>query len=271
MARLRPLGRELMRAEQLPPPRPPAPKPPHPPSSCANVTRSRLAVCKNEKNEGSEKTASRHWPPGHFVATANQYHIKIHCKVRAQQNRATAARGTTALRRWTSGLVWSGVPTGPTPDQTSPEVHSGRQACTGVTAVHVSWAQDWQAARDAQRSPSLAQPPPRCSRSAPPTLLIAPAEPDPEGLPGAGQLQSGSETAARTCLRAACGLPAAPGCLLPEPLLCCRRCLSAWALLQRPHPCSGPVQSGGSRGCSGVLEVLCWRWVGAETCLVVKV
>jgi hypothetical protein len=62
---------------------------------------------------------------------------------------------------------------------------------------HVSWAQDWQAARDAQRSPSLAQPPPRCSRSAPPTLLIAPAEPDPEGLPGAGQLQSGSETAAQ--------------------------------------------------------------------------
>ena len=67
MARLRPLGRELMRAEQLPPPRPPAPKPPHPPSSCANVTRSRLAVCKNEKNEDSAKTAFRHLPPGHFV------------------------------------------------------------------------------------------------------------------------------------------------------------------------------------------------------------
>jgi hypothetical protein len=31
------------------------------------VTRSRLAVCKNEKNEGSAKTASRHLPPGHFV------------------------------------------------------------------------------------------------------------------------------------------------------------------------------------------------------------
>ena len=73
----------------------------------------------------------------------------------------------------------------------------------------------------------------------------------------------------------ACGLPAGclpgRGCLLLEPLLRCRHCLSAWALLQRPHPCSGPVQSGGSRGCSGVLEVLCWRWVGAETCLVVKV
>jgi hypothetical protein len=28
------------------------------------------------------------------AATSNQYHIKIHCKVRAQQNRATAARST---------------------------------------------------------------------------------------------------------------------------------------------------------------------------------
>ena len=41
------------------------------------------------------------------------------------------------------------------------------------------------------------------------TLLIALAEPDPEGLPGAGRLQLGSETATRTCQRAACGLPAA--------------------------------------------------------------
>ena len=32
--------------------------------------------------------------------------------------------------------------------------------------------------------------------------------------------------------------------------------LSAWALLQRPHPCSGPVQSGGSQGCPKVLELL---------------
>ena len=97
--------------------------------------------------------------------------------------------------------------------------------------MHVSWAQDWQAARDAQRSPSLTQPPPRCSRSAPPTLLIAPAEPDPEGLPGAGQLQSGSETAARTCLRAACGLPAAPG--LPA--------AGASAVLQALPVCLGPA------------------------------
>jgi hypothetical protein len=26
-----------------------------------------LAVCKNEKNEGSAKTGSCHLPPGHFV------------------------------------------------------------------------------------------------------------------------------------------------------------------------------------------------------------
>jgi hypothetical protein len=44
-----------------------APTPPHPPSSCAKVTRSRLAVCKNEKNEDSEKAEFRHLPPGHFV------------------------------------------------------------------------------------------------------------------------------------------------------------------------------------------------------------
>ena len=69
-ARLRLLGRELARAEQLPPPRPPAPKPPHPPSSCAKVTRSRLAVCKNQKNEGSEKAGSCHWRPGQFVRAA---------------------------------------------------------------------------------------------------------------------------------------------------------------------------------------------------------
>jgi hypothetical protein len=34
------------------------------------VTRSRLAVCKNEKNEGSAKTGSCHLPPGHFVRAA---------------------------------------------------------------------------------------------------------------------------------------------------------------------------------------------------------
>ena len=86
------------------------------------------------------------------------------------------------------------------------------QAMRNGHVARPSWAQrpqDRQAARDARRSSSLTQPPPRCSRSALLTLLIAPAEPDPEGLPGAGRLQLGSETAARTCQRAACGLPAA--------------------------------------------------------------
>jgi hypothetical protein len=45
--------------------------------------------------------------------------------------------------------------------------------------------------------------PPRCSRSAPLNLRIAPTEPEPEGLRGAYWLQFGVETAARTCLWAA--------------------------------------------------------------------
>ena len=94
---------------------------------------------------------------------------------------------------------------------------------------------------------------PRCSCSAPSTLLIAPAEPDPEGLPGACQLQSGSETAARTCQRAACGLPATTALPATTSLSRCPLlALSARALLQRLHPCSGLIQFGSSRGCSGV-------------------
>eukprot|EP01046_Picozoa_sp_COSAG06_P041534 COSAG06_NODE_5168_length_3665_cov_2.995794_4_plen_86_part_00 len=48
--------------------------------------------------------------------------------------------------------------------------------------------------------------PKNCGKS---ELGLGPAEADPEGLPGAGRLQLGSETAARTCQRAASGLPAA--------------------------------------------------------------
>ena len=121
-----------------------------------------------------------------------------------------------------------------------------------------SWAQrpqDRQAARDARRSSSLTQPPPRCSRSALLTLLIAPAEPDPEGLPGAGRLQLGSETAARTCQRAACGLPAAAALRAAGALPASPVCSSARGLLQRSYPCSNSVQSGSFRGCSGVLGV----------------
>jgi hypothetical protein len=89
------------------------------------------------------------------------------------------------------------------------------------------------------------QPPPRCSRSAQPSLLIARADPDPDNLRGACWLQSWVETAARTCLWAACGLPAttalpAAGALLRCALLVA---LCARALLQQPHPCSGSAQS----------------------------
>jgi hypothetical protein len=115
----------------------------------------------------------------------------------------------------------------------------------------------------AAAAPTASSSGPRCSRNVPSTLLIAPAEPGPEGLPGACQLQLGPETAARTCQRAACGLPAAAvlpaaGALSRCPLLA----LSARALLQRLHPCSGLIQSGSSRGCSGLLGLLCVVVVG---------
>ena len=78
--------------------------------------------------------------------------------------------------------------------------------------------------------------------------LIAPAAPDPEGLPGAGRLQLGSEPAI--------GLPV--GCLPLQRCLLLELCLpglSARALLQRLLPCSGPGQSDSSWRCSGVLGV----------------
>jgi len=104
---------------------------------------------------------------------------------------------------------------------------------------------------------------PRCSRNVPSTLLIAPAEPGPEGLPGACQLQLGPETAARTCQRAACGLPATAALPATTSLSRCPLlALSARALLQRLHPCSGLIQFGSSRGWSEQLGLLCVAVVG---------
>ena len=67
----------------------------------------------------------------------------------------------------------------------------GAHGDAGQRMTHVAWG-----IRRRQTQSNDTQPPPRCSRSASPTLLIAPAAPDPEGLPGAGRLQSRSETAA---------------------------------------------------------------------------
>ena len=101
-ARLRLLGRELARAEQLPPPRSSAPKPPHPPSSCANVTRSRLAVCKNEKNEDSEKTTSRHWCPAWALSARGRARGDDRGLCTGQTCSAALTAG------WLSGRSWSG-------------------------------------------------------------------------------------------------------------------------------------------------------------------
>ena len=108
---------------------------------------------------------------------------------------------------------------------------------------------------------------PRCSRNVPSTLLIAPAEPGPEGLPGACQLQLGP---GQLGPGPASGLPV--GCLPPQLCRPPHHCLAAhcWPCLLGPC-CSGciparvsfsPLALGGVRGCWGCCA---WRWLGAET------
>eukprot|EP01046_Picozoa_sp_COSAG06_P023887 COSAG06_NODE_1918_length_8067_cov_10.737952_10_plen_263_part_00 len=82
---------------------------------------------------------SRHAHTGQ-IATANQYHIEK-CSARSVPSGIERPRRAVHACRplCTSGLFWSGVPAGSTPDQNSPEVRTGRQACTGATAAHVSW------------------------------------------------------------------------------------------------------------------------------------
>ena len=95
--------------------------------------------------------------------------------------------------------------------------------------------------------------PARCSRNAPPTLLIAPAEPGPEGVPGACQLWSGSETAAQACRQAACELPAAAALRAAGALSPCQRlALSARALWLQLHPYSCIDQTAVSVRCTGM-------------------
>ena len=66
-ARLRLLGRELARAQQLPPPRAPRAQTAAPTIFVRQSDAESVGGCKNEKNEDSEKTGSCHWRPGHFV------------------------------------------------------------------------------------------------------------------------------------------------------------------------------------------------------------
>ena len=87
----------------------------------------------------------------------------------------------------------------------------------------------------------VTQPPPRCSRSGSPSLLIARADPDLENLRGACWLQSRVETAGRTCLWAACCHSAA--CCWSSVRCALLVAVCARVLLQQPHPCSGSVQS----------------------------
>ena len=93
----------------------------------------------------------------------------------------------------------------------------------------------------------------------------------PEGLPGACQLWSGSETAAQTCQRAASGLPAAAALRAAGALSRCQRpAISArtlWLQLAQRPVYSVWVVIGDVRGCQGCWV---WRWAGAETWWAVR-
>ena len=69
-ARLRLLGRELARAQQLPPPRAPRAQTAAPTIFVRQSDAESVGGCKNEKNEDSEKADFRHWRPGQFVRYA---------------------------------------------------------------------------------------------------------------------------------------------------------------------------------------------------------
>ena len=66
-ARLRLLGRELARAQQLPPPRAPRAQTAAPTIFVRQSDAESVGGCKNEKNEDSEKTGSCHWRPEDLV------------------------------------------------------------------------------------------------------------------------------------------------------------------------------------------------------------
>ena len=91
----------------------------------------------------------------------------------------------------------------------------------------------------------VTQPPPRCSRSGSPSLLIARADPDLENLRGAFvaavQGRNCRSDLPVGCLWAACCHSAA--CCWSSVRCALLVALCARVLLQQPHPCSGSVQS----------------------------
>jgi hypothetical protein len=141
---------------------------------------------------------------------------------------------------------WARALPGPCPSRWPPRPRkTAHQPLIGVILT--------AARRLAPRQRDRAAAPPRCSRNAPLALLIAPAEPDPEDLPGACQLWSGSETAAQTCPRAAYGLHAAAALRAAGALSRCQRMApSARALWLQLHPYSCSVQIAVSVRCTGM-------------------
>ena len=115
----------------------------------------------------------------------------------------------------------------------------------------------------------------RASRSLHLAALAAPcspySSPRPSPTPRAFPAPAGCSWGPKRLPGPASGLPA--GCLPLQRCVLLELCLpalSARALLQRVHPCSGPGQSGSSWGRLVVLGVPRVALGGAETCFVVR-
>eukprot|EP01051_Picozoa_sp_SAG22_P002335 SAG22_NODE_102_length_20195_cov_3.248308_19_plen_211_part_00 len=176
----------------------------------------------------------RHPRRGRTRAAAQPHSIVM--QAHSAQDRATAARAPCSRPNWRFGPFGAGEERPSSPAQNGPPAQLAGSHGALVTAGPRQLGTKAAGQAGSPRRAALVEPhaaSTRCSRSALLTLLIAPAEPDPEGLPGAGRLQLGSETAARTCQRAACGLPAATA-------------LRAAGALSASPVCSGPAAAGAS-------------------------
>ena len=169
------------------------------------------------------------------------------------QDRATAARPPCSRPNWRFGRLRSGEERPSSPDRNLPPAQLAGSHGAKVTAGPRQLGTKAAGQAGSPRRAALVEP------HAASTSLLSQRPTHPAHRPGrarprgpsrrrqaAVKVRNGRPDVPAGCLRAACRAGAA--CCRS---LCCAaaRCLSARGLLQRPHPCSNPVQSGSSRGC----------------------
>ena len=177
----------------------------------------------------------------------------MHCKLTVPRIERPWLGAPCSRPNWRSGPFWRGAETGSPPRQNGPPAQLAGSHGAQVTAGPRQLGTKAAGQAGSPRHAALAEP------HAASTSLLSQRPTHPAHRPGrarprgpsrrrqaAVKVRNGRPDVRAGCLRAACRAGAA--CCRS---LCCAaaRCLSARGLLQRPHPCSNPVQSGSSRGC----------------------